>query len=207
MGAAHGILADLGVSSPQLDDGARGFSFMRDGVVDMRMNPNQGQSVGQWLSCAHEDEIADVLYQYGDERHSRRIARAIKNLGDYSSTLKLAEAIKQAHPNWQKGKHPATKSFSALRIFINQEMDDLRTLLNDAPDVLVDGGVFAVISFHSLEDRMVKNAMRDLKARGFSKMIRIDPSDDETRQNPRARSSHLRVVIKGGKGSKGGARG
>ena len=111
-----GIMADLGVSSPQLDDGSRGFSFIKDGVVDMRMDTSRGQSVGQWLAIVDEETLANVLYDYGEERHSRRIARAIKAMENYDSTLELAETIKEAHPAWQKGKHPATQSFQAMSL-------------------------------------------------------------------------------------------
>lgn len=192
-----GMMADLGVSSPQLDDGARGFSFMRDGVVDMRMDTSRGQSVGQWLSQVDETTLADVLYQYGEERHSRRIARAIKAMGDYNSTLKLAQVIKDAHPNWQKGKHPATQSFQAMRIFINNELGELQYLLAQSMERLAIGGVLAIISFHSLEDRMVKNFLREhgKKDGFFAKPVRIDPSVDEIAHNARARSAHLRVAV------------
>ena len=127
-----GIMADLGVSSPQLDDGSRGFSFMRDGAVDMRMDTTRGESVAQWLKRVDETVLADVLYNYGEERHSRRIARAIKQMEHYDSTLALAETIKQAHPNWQKGKHPATQSFQAMRIFINNELGDIDSFLDQS---------------------------------------------------------------------------
>lgn len=192
-----GMMADLGVSSPQLDDGARGFSFMRDGVVDMRMDTSRGQSVGQWLSQVDETTLADVLYQYGEERHSRRIARAIKAMDDYNSTLKLAQVIKDAHPNWQKGKHPATQSFQAMRIFINNELGELQYLLAQSMERLAIGGVLAIISFHSLEDRMVKNFLREhgKKDGFFAKPVRIDPSVDEIAHNARARSAHLRVAV------------
>lgn len=120
-----GLMADLGVSSPQLDDGTRGFSFMRDGVVDMRMDTTRGEPVSEWLQRVSADELADVLYEYGEERHSRKIARAIKSMQNYTSTRQLAEVIKQAHPAWQKGKHPATQSFQAMRIFINNELGDV----------------------------------------------------------------------------------
>lgn len=192
-----GMMADLGVSSPQLDDGTRGFSFMRDGVVDMRMDTSRGQSVGQWLSQVDETTLADVLYQYGEERHSRRIARAIKAMDNYNSTLKLAQVIKDAHPNWQKGKHPATQSFQAMRIFINNELGELQYLLAQSMERLAIGGVLAIISFHSLEDRMVKNFLREhgKKDGFFAKPVRIDPSVDEIAHNARARSAHLRVAV------------
>lgn len=211
-----GIMADLGVSSPQLDDGSRGFSFMRDGAVDMRMDTTQGQTVGEWLKMVDEATLADVLYEYGEERYSRRIAKAIKQMDDYTSTLQLAEAIKTAHPNWQKGKHPATQSFQALRIFINNELGDIDEFLNQSLSVLASGGYLAVISFHSLEDRRIKlffnNHSRGrhegddklpippVRIKYFDKPKRIAPSDDEIRANPRARSAYLRVACRSANG-------
>ena len=203
-----GIMADLGVSSPQLDDGARGFSFMKDGVVDMRMDTTRGQSVGQWLKTVDEETLADVLYEYGEERHSRRIARAIKQMDSYDSTLALAEVIKQAHPAWQKGKHPATQSFQAMRIFINNELGDVKSFLEQAKQSLKVGAELALISFHSLEDRIIKQFLNNhskgrhegdeallmppKRPKFFEKPYRIAPSDQEVRQNPRARSAYLR---------------
>lgn len=203
-----GILADLGVSSPQLDDGSRGFSFMRDGVVDMRMDTTKGQSVGDWLQSVDEETLAGVLYEYGEERHSRRIAHAIKQMTSFDSTLALAEVIKQAHPSWQKGKHPATQSFQAMRIFINNELGDVKNFLEQAKQSLKVGGELAVISFHSLEDRIIKQFLNNhskgrhegdeallmppKRPKFFEKPYRIAPSDQEVRQNPRARSAYLR---------------
>lgn len=203
-----GVLADLGVSSPQLDDGARGFSFMRDGRVDMRMDTTRGEPVSVWLKRVDIDGLADVLFEYGEERHSRKIARAIKAMSSYESTLELAEVIKQAHPAWQKGKHPATQSFQAMRIFINNELGDVDDFLIQTLSVLKSGGHLAVISFHSLEDRRIKRFLNN-HSRGrwegddklfmppkrqkyFSKPNRIAPSDDEITVNPRARSAYLR---------------
>lgn len=205
-----GIMADLGVSSPQLDDGARGFSFMRDGVVDMRMDTSRGQTVGQWLASVDEESLANVLYEYGEERHSRKIARAIKQMDNYNSTLQLAEVIKKAHPNWQKGKHPATQSFQAMRIFINNELFDIKAFLAQSMILLKPTARLAVISFHSLEDRIIKQFMNN-HSRGqwdgddklpfapkrqkyFEKPVRIAPTDSEITQNPRARSAWLRVA-------------
>ncbi|MFW2176756.1 MULTISPECIES: 16S rRNA (cytosine(1402)-N(4))-methyltransferase RsmH [unclassified Moraxella] len=203
-----GIMADLGVSSPQLDDGSRGFSFMRDGVVDMRMDTSRGQTVGEWLAEVDETTLADVLYEYGEERHSRRIAKAIKQMPNYDSTLALAETIKQAHPNWQKGKHPATQSFQAMRIFINNELGDVASFLEQSLSVLASGGRLAVISFHSLEDRMIKQFLQKHskgqypedehlpipipRPKLLSKPERVAPSDAEIKTNPRARSAWLR---------------
>lgn len=203
-----GIMADLGVSSPQLDDGTRGFSFMRDGAVDMRMDTSRGQSVAEWLAVVDEQTLADVLYEYGEERHSRRIAKAIKQMENYNSTLELAQVIKNAHPNWQKGKHPATQSFQAMRIFINNELGDVEIFLKDCIKILKTDGRLALISFHSLEDRMIKQFFNNhsrgryegddklpipvIRPKYFAKPERIAPSDDEINKNPRARSAYLR---------------
>lgn len=205
-----GIMADLGVSSPQLDDASRGFSFMRDGVVDMRMDTSRGQSVGEWLEQVDEEALANVLYEFGEERHSRRIARAIKQMDSYDSTLELAEVIKQAHPKWQKGKHPATQSFQAMRIFINNELGDIDGFLQQTLELLAEDGMLAVISFHSLEDRRIKQflqrhsrgqypedenlPMPPIRPKYFAKPKRIAPSDAEVKANPRSRSAWLRVA-------------
>lgn len=207
-----GLMADLGISSPQIDDGARGFSFMRNGAVDMRMDTSRGQSVGEWLEHVDADTLADVLYEFGEERHSRRIARAIKGMDNYESTLELAEVIKVAHPNWQKGKHPATQSFQAMRIFINNELGDVDDFLAQSIALLKSGGQLAVISFHSLEDRRIKQflqrhskgqypedeqlPMPPKRPRYFSKPKRIGPSQAEVKTNPRARSAWLRVATR-----------
>ncbi|MDH2273819.1 16S rRNA (cytosine(1402)-N(4))-methyltransferase RsmH [Moraxella porci] len=207
-----GLMADLGVSSPQLDDGARGFSFMRDGAVDMRMDTTRGEPVAAWLARVSADELADVLFEYGEERHSRRIARAIKAMENYDSTLALAEVIKQAHPNWQKGKHPATQSFQAMRIFINNELGDVDDFLEQSIRVLKAGGELAVISFHSLEDRRIKQflqrhsrgqyeedahlPMPPVRPKYFAKPKRVAPSDAEVKANPRARSAWLRGAMR-----------
>ncbi len=206
----NGIMADLGVSSPQLDDGSRGFSFMREGAVDMRMDTTKGQSVGEWLTKVKEEELANVLYEFGEERHSRRIARAIKQMDNYNSTLELAEVIKQAHPKWQRGKHPATQSFQAMRIFINNELGDIDQFLQQSLSVLAENGQLAVISFHSLEDRRIKQflqrhskgqypedenlPMPPLRPKYFAKPKRIAPSKEEVKNNTRSRSAWLRVA-------------
>lgn len=212
MDKVDGIIADLGVSSPQLDDGSRGFSFNKDGVVDMRMDTTKGQSVGEWLTTVDEETLANVLYEYGEERHSRRIAKAIKAMENYNSTLELAEVIKQAHPAWQKGKHPATQSFQAMRIFINNELGDVASFLEQTIDLLNPNGRLALISFHSLEDRMIKQFLQKhskgqypedehlpilpKRPKYFSKPERIAPSADEVKANPRARSAYLRSVTR-----------
>ncbi|HHJ14594.1 MAG TPA: 16S rRNA (cytosine(1402)-N(4))-methyltransferase RsmH, partial [Gammaproteobacteria bacterium] len=164
VGKVNGILLDLGVSSPQLDDAGRGFSFRQDGPLDMRMDPAAGESAAQWLARADAAEIADVLWRYGEERFSRRIARAIverRQQAPMTTTLELATLIAQVVPGRERNKHPATRSFQAIRIFINHELEDLETVLPQAVHVLAPGGRLAVISFHSLEDRIVKRFMRE----------------------------------------------
>ena len=207
-----GLMADLGISSPQIDDGSRGFSFMRDGAVDMRMDTSRGQSVAEWLETVDDETLANVLYEFGEERHSRRIARAIKQMESYESTLELAEVIKVAHPNWQRGKHPATQSFQAMRIFINNELGDVDDFLAQSIPILKSGGQLAVISFHSLEDRRIKQflqrhskgqypedenlPMPPNRPRYFSKPKRVGPSKVETSHNPRSRSAWLRMATR-----------
>ena len=207
-----GLMADLGISSPQIDDGSRGFSFMRDGAVDMRMDTSRGQSVAEWLETVDDETLANVLYEFGEERHSRRIARAIKQMDSYESTLALAEVIKAAHPNWQRGKHPATQSFQAMRIFINHELGDVDDFLEQSIPILKSGGQLAVISFHSLEDRRIKQflqrhskgqypedenlPMPPKRPRYFSKPKRVGPSKAEISQNPRSRSAWLRMATR-----------
>ncbi len=161
--SVDGILLDLGVSSPQLDQAERGFSFLREGALDMRMNPEAGQSAAQWLAAAGESDIAVVLKEYGEERYAKRIARAIvaaRLQCPIETTTQLAGIVAEAHPAWEKGKHPATKTFQAIRIFINRELEDLVVFLEQLLDVLVVGGRIVIISFHSLEDRIVKRFIR-----------------------------------------------
>lgn len=213
-GKVDGILLDLGVSSPQLDDAGRGFSFMQDGPLDMRMDPDRGQSAAEWINSAGESEIADVLYTYGEERFSRRMARAIverREQQPFTRTSDLADVIKQANPAWEKHKHPATRAFQGIRIYINRELEDLAAGLEAAVAMLSPGGRLAVISFHSLEDRMVKQFMRreakgapvprDLPIRQDQIATRlkligkaIKPSATELTANQRARSAVLRVA-------------
>lgn len=216
-GKVKGILLDLGVSSPQLDDAKRGFSFTREGPLDMRMDTTQGINAREWLASAKEAEISQVLKDFGEERFARRIAHAIvveRQQKPIESTLQLAEIVKAANPRWEKHLHPATRSFQAIRIFINRELEQLQQILQDALDLLAVGGRIAVISFHSLEDRIVKRFMRD-HSRGKSspemhylpelpamshrlKLITkaIKPTDDEIKVNPRARSAILRIAEK-----------
>lgn len=214
-GRVAGILLDLGVSSPQLDDAARGFSFLRDGPLDMRMDPQRGESAAAWLARARETEIAAVLRDYGEERHARRIARAIVSArarAPLERTAQLAEVIAAAHPAWQPGRHPATQSFQAIRIQVNRELDALRALLAEVIELLQVGGRLVVISFHSLEDRLVKRFIRDAerprvprglpieesrlprRLRGLGRAQR--PSATELSANPRARSAVLRAAEK-----------
>lgn len=217
-GQVNGILFDLGVSSPQLDNPERGFSFSRDGQLDMRMDTTQGVDAMNWLATVGEKELADVLWQYGEEKYSRRIARAIVTMRDetpITSTAQLAEIVLRAVPK-QKGtwdKHPATRSFQAIRIAINEELTDLQLGLAQALAALAPGGRLAVISFHSLEDRIVKQFMklqekgvelpRGLPVKGSQhqatlKIIGkpVKPSLHETNVNPRARSAILRIAEK-----------
>ncbi|MCC2636711.1 MAG: rsmH [Moraxellaceae bacterium] len=215
-GTIDGVLADLGVSSPQLDDAGRGFSFQNDGPLDMRMDTTRGQSAAEWLADVAEDELARVLYEFGEERHSRRIARAlVKARADkpITRTRELAEIVAAAHPAWEKHKHPATRAFQAIRIAINSELADIERFLRAAMAVLKPGGRLAVISFHSLEDRMVKQYFQK-EARGddfppdlpvtvdmLNPRLRlvgkaIGPSAAEVEANPRSRSARLRVAEK-----------
>ena len=200
-GKIDGLLLDLGVSSPQFDDAARGFSFANDGPLDMRMDTRSGQSAAQWLAHAESEEIADVLYQYGEERNSRRIARRIvETRGEtpIATTAQLAALI-AAVPGPRSFKiHPATRSFQAIRIFINGELAALQAALAAAPALLAPGGRIAVISFHSLEDRIVKRFLRD-HARGDAPVFTLHgraqlPGEAEVAENPRARSAVLRVA-------------
>ncbi|MCH2557272.1 MAG: 16S rRNA (cytosine(1402)-N(4))-methyltransferase RsmH [Alcanivorax sp.] len=214
--AIDGLLLDLGVSSPQLDDASRGFSFLRDGPLDMRMDPEHGESVADWLARADEKAIADVLYQYGEERKSRRIARRIRERREQQplrTTGELAALIESALGRGEPGKHPATRSFQALRIHINGELDALRNVLDQALETLAIGGRLAIISFHSLEDRLVKRFIRDHsglapKGRGGLPMMDEPPErlrplgkalragEAEVRVNARSRSAVLRVAEK-----------
>lgn len=214
MGKITGVLLDLGVSSPQLDTAERGFSFMKDGPLDMRMNPEAGESVATWLAHVKASELARILKIYGEERFAKRIAGEVIKARDekpITRTHQLAEIIKAAHPRWEIGKHPATKSFQALRIFINKELEQIETVLPQLLEVLAPQGRFAIISFHSLEDRLIKRFIRD-GARGdhFPKGLPVTvdqlnqrlrkvgkaifPSEAEIDANPRARSSVLRIA-------------
>ncbi len=210
-----GILFDLGVSSPQLDDPERGFSFMKSGPLDMRMDTTQGISAADWLKVAKEEDIAKVLKEYGEERYAKRIARRICEVRltkSIETTDQLVAVIAQAQPQKEKHKHFATRSFQAIRIFINQELDDLQVALEQAIDLLRKEGHLVVISFHSLEDRIVKTCFKkaakgsdipyfipllhtqsDAKVKLLGK---YKPASSETARNPRARSAMMRVVEK-----------
>ncbi|MBE1276228.1 16S rRNA (cytosine(1402)-N(4))-methyltransferase RsmH [Enterovibrio baiacu] len=222
-GQIDGVLLDLGVSSPQLDDPERGFSFMRDGPLDMRMDPTSGVSAAQWLQEADADDISWVLKVFGEERFAKRIARAIvahredEEKEPITRTLQLANLIANAAPSRDRKKHPATRSFQAIRIYINSELDEIETALQGALNVLAPEGRLSVISFHSLEDRLVKRFIRkqskgpdvphgvpltevQIRALGRAAMKPVGkalkPSDTEVSDNTRSRSSVLRVAEK-----------
>jgi len=193
-----GILADLGVSSLQFSDPARGFSFQAEGPLDMRMNPHSELTAEQVVNQFDERELADLIYEFGEERRSRRIARAIVRSRPIRSTAQLAAAVSAAaRPMKHERIHPATLTFQALRIFVNRELDDLRQLLEAAPRMLNPGGRLVLISFHSLEDRIVKDAMRAGARQGQYKLLTkkpLTPGEEEIASNPRARSAKLRGV-------------
>ena len=214
--SCRGVLFDLGVSSPQLDDPRRGFSFRADGPLDMRMDPTRGEPVSAWLARAGVDEIRQVITTFGEERFARRVAQAIvarRGKGALTSTAELAATVAGAVRTREPGKHPATRTFQALRMFINDELGQLERGLSAAVEVLAPGGRLAVISFHSLEDRAVKNFMRDQshvdpafldlpalppQAQPRLKLVgrKSRPGDAEVKRNPRARSALLRVAEK-----------
>jgi len=195
-----GILADLGVSSLQLGDPARGFSFQAEGPLDMRMNPMSGETAEQVVNHIDERELADVIYEFGEERRSRRIARAIVRSRPIRTTKQLVEVVSAAARSMKHERiHPATRTFQALRIFVNRELDDLKALLEAAPRVLKPGGRLVVISFHSLEDRIVKDAMREgAKDKHFRLLTKkpVMASEDEIDRNPRSRSAKMRAAEK-----------
>jgi len=217
VGKIDGILLDLGVSSPQLDDAERGFSFMRDGPLDMRMDPSQGESAAQWLMRAAEEDIAFVIKTYGEEKFGKRIARAIverNRLAPMTRTKELAEVIAAAMPVKDKHKHPATRSFQAIRIWINSELEEIERALASSIKALAPRGRLSIISFHSLEDRLVKRFMRThsrgvqvpagvpmteaqiqaLGGRELRSLGKSVPGSAEVAENPRARSSVLRIA-------------
>lgn len=213
LGKVNGILLDLGVSSPQLDNPERGFSFMQEGPLDMRMDLTQGLNAEQFVNQASAEEMAEIFRLYGEERFAGRIARAIVNARTeipITKTLQLAEIVKEANPKWEKHKHPATRVFQAIRIHVNQELNDLHRFLSHCLDVLAPQGRLVIISFHSLEDRVVKQFMRD-KEQGERLPIEVPvrfeetktnfkrvgkaimPKNEEINENVRARSAVLRI--------------
>jgi 16S rRNA (cytosine1402-N4)-methyltransferase len=217
-GTLSGVLLDLGVSSPQLDDPERGFSFLHDGPLDMRMDPSRGISAAQWIATADEDDIVRVLREYGEERFAKRMARAVvqrRAVQPFERTADLAQVLTVANPAWEKGKNPATRAFQGLRIFINNELGDLEAGLEAALEALDVGGRLVVISFHSLEDRIVKQFMRR-HAKGEADTLPRDlpiipekfvprlkllgkpqyASAEEVKANPRSRSAVMRVAEK-----------
>ena len=215
-GRVNGVLLDIGVSSAQLDDARRGFSFTQKGPLDMRMDPDSGESAADWLMRAPEQDIASVIHEYGEERHARRIARAIvaaRAIAPLTDTSQLAEIVSRAVPRHDRHKHPATRSFQAIRIFINRELEELGSCLTQCLKVLAPAGRLAVISFHSLEDRMVKRFIRDhsrppepdprapwLESTGKPELRAVGKAlqagEAEVAENPRARSAVLRVAEK-----------
>lgn len=213
-GEISGVLLDLGVSSPQLDQADRGFSFMRDGPLDMRMDTSRGLSATEWIASADEQEIARVIKEYGEERFARRMASAVireRAIKPITGTVQLAKILAAAHPAWERGRHPATKAFQGIRIFINRELDDLEDLLAQVIDTLKVGGRLVIISFHSLEDRRVKRFIRDqeqgiklpknLPVRDVDRGVRlvkvgkaIKPAVSEVDGNVRSRSAVMRIA-------------
>ncbi len=214
MGKVDGLLFDLGVSSPQLDDAGRGFSFRHDGPLDMRMDTRSGLTASQWLASAEQQEIADVIKKYGEERFAYRIASAIvreRQEMEIDTTAKLAKIVSKAVPTRERKKDPATRTFQAIRIFINRELAEIETVLPQAVAALKPGGRLAVISFHSLEDRIVKHFLRDLakgpvlppdlpiRADEYEAPIKlvgkpVKASAEEVTENIRSRSAILRIA-------------
>jgi 16S rRNA (cytosine1402-N4)-methyltransferase len=223
---ADGLLADLGLSSMQLDDARRGFSFNLSGPLDMRMGPDAETTAEEWVNNASEKELADLIYKFSEERHSRRIARAIVKARPIRTTTELAQVVTRAIPSRAglhqfrddkfhatnfKGIHPSTRTFMALRLAVNRELENLQALLDQTLDVLAPGGRAVFISFHSLEDRMVKQAFRSWQQEGRAQLLTrhvVRPGDEEFPRNPRSRSAKLRATEKAGAaGSKSGHRG
>jgi len=197
---ADGLLADIGVSSLQLNDAARGFSFQAEGPLDMRMNPQAERTAEQVVNQVDEVTLANLIYEFGEERRSRRIARAIVRSRPIRTTAQLAEVISAAARPMNQAErriHPATRTFQALRIFVNDELKDLQALLDAAPQLLKPGGRVVIISFHSLEDRIVKDALREGVKQGYYKLLTKKPviaGEEEIDRNPRSRSAKLRAA-------------
>jgi len=197
---ADGLLADIGVSSLQLNDATRGFSFQAEGPLDMRMNPQAGRTAEQVVNQVDEVTLANLIYEFGEERRSRRIARAIVRSRPIRTTAQLADVISAAARPMNQAErriHPATRTFQALRIFVNHELKDLQALLDAAPQVLKPGGRVVIISFHSLEDRIVKDALREGVKQGYYELLTKKPvtaEEEEIDRNPRSRSAKLRAA-------------
>ncbi|MBW4027130.1 MAG: 16S rRNA (cytosine(1402)-N(4))-methyltransferase RsmH [Acidobacteria bacterium] len=197
-----GLLADFGASSMHFDDAQRGFSFQADGPLDMRMNPRQGPTAAQVVNQAGEKELADLIYEFGEERRSRRIARAIVRARPLTTTAQLARVVAAAAPAMkpERGRHsihPATRTFQALRIYVNAELEEISALLKAAPGLLKPGGRLVVISFHSLEDRLAKDALREGAQQGIYEVLTRKPvtaDEEEMDRNPRSRSAKLRAA-------------
>jgi len=205
--SVDGLMADFGVSSLQLDEADRGFSFRADGPLDMRMDTRSGPTAAQVVNEEDEHELANLIYEYGEERRSRRIARAIVSGRPLSTTGELARLVASAAPAMKSDKiHPATRTFQALRIFVNRELDEIKSLVEAAPSVLKPSGRLAVISFHSLEDRIVKDSLRDGAQQGIWEILTRKPataSEEEMKRNPRSRSAKLRAAEKTGNREQG----
>ena len=199
-GSLDGLLADFGVSSMQLDEAHRGFSFRSDGPLDMRMNFRAGETAEQVVNQIDENELADLIYEFGEERRSRRIARAIVRARPIATTAELARVISAVAPSMKGDKiHPATRTFQALRIRVNDELGEIQTLLKSAGSLLKPGGRLVLISFHSLEDRLVKDAFKEAKDKGIFEVLTKKPvtaTDAEMKRNPRSRSAKLRAAEK-----------
>jgi 16S rRNA (cytosine1402-N4)-methyltransferase len=196
--SVDGILADFGVSSLQFDEARRGFSFQADGPVDMRMDTRSGPTAGQVVNGMSERELANLIYEYGEERRSRTVARAIVRGRQITSTAQLARVVASAAPPMKFGQiHPATRTFQALRIYVNQELDEIKKLFEAAPNLIKPSGRLVVISFHSLEDRIAKDSFRAGAGQGIWKVLTKKPvtaGDEEVERNPRSRSAKLRVA-------------
>ena len=197
-GSVDGLLADFGASSMHFDEAQRGFSFQADGPLDMRMNPREGPTAAQVVNQAGEKELADLIYEFGEERRSRRIARAIVRARPITTTAELARVVAAAAPAMKQERiHPATRTFQALRIYVNAELEEIDALLSAAPGLLKPGGRLVVISFHSLEDRRAKDALREGARQGIYEVLTRKPvtaDAEETDRNPRARSAKLRAA-------------
>ena len=197
-GSLDGLLADVGVSSLQLGEASRGFSFMADGLLDMRMDTRRGPTAAQVVNEASERELADLIYEYGEERRSRRIARAIVRGRPVTTTGQLARIVAAAAPAMKQDRiHPTTRTFQALRIHVNRELEEIKALVEAAPKLLKPSGRLVVIDFHSLEDRVLKDSLREGAHKGIWTLLTkkpVTPGEDEIEQNPRARSAKLRAA-------------